>query len=199
MNSVIGKTDTSWNISRPNSNLGNLITDCLIDYGNHYLADSLRFAMPEIALMNAGGIRTSLPKGDITLNNIFEILPFENELVLVKVRGSLLDSLVQYTAQRGGEPFAGVFYNLRKLNEKTNEANNIKINNIPLKNEAFYWLITNDYLANGGDGFSMFKYASQKIFTKITIRDAAIKVISVESKFGGKLTKRTERRIYVEN
>lgn len=199
MNGIIGKTDTSWNIARPNSNLGNLITDCLIDYGNHYLHDSLKYALPEIALMNTGGIRTSLPSGNITLYNLFEVLPFENEMVLVKCRGSLLDSIVQYTALRGGEPFSKLTYSLHKLSEKNFSATHILCNNKPIKSDQYYWIVTNDYLANGGDGFFQFLNADKKIFTRIKIRDAVKKVLETESFYMGKIQPRNERRITLEN
>lgn len=187
---VIAKSDTAWNMGRPCSNLGNLITDCLIDYCNHYLHDSLRYAHPEIALMNNGGVRNSLPKGNITLTHLFEILPFENEIVLVKCKGAVLEKIIQHTAERGGDAFAGITYTLSNY-----YATDIRIRNNFINPDQDYWLATNDYLAEGGDGFVQFREASQKITTQIKIRDAVKKVLETETHFAGKIQPRTERRI----
>ena len=80
-NQVIGHSAIFMDIQRPQSLLSNYTSDLLCDKVSEYSKEKCDFA-----IMNIGGIRTSLNKGEITIGDIFNIFPFENSLCLIKLK-----------------------------------------------------------------------------------------------------------------
>lgn len=145
MNTKVCFSDTSWLAVRPESNLGSWAADAVLWQAKQY--DSVG---PHIALMNKGGLRSALPKGNITVGNFFELMPFENKLCKVKIHSDSLQKMLIYLKNKGGEPFAGfVFYLEPLLAKYIDTKNNITLGKLP-------WIVTSDYLANGGDYMSFF-------------------------------------------
>ena len=118
--------------------------------------------------MNNGGLRTTIDKGNITMGKIFELMPFENELVVLELDKSDYISLLSYIVKRGGEPFSG-------MTIKIDKENKIISNSWPVnfENGEKISVITSDYLANGGDNMSFFQNKEQKK-VGIKLRDAII-------------------------
>ncbi|MBT5699560.1 MAG: 5'-nucleotidase C-terminal domain-containing protein, partial [Flavobacteriales bacterium] len=99
MNEVLCVSEIEMTKGRPESLLGNFVTDlCLDQYS--YLAD--------ICIMNNGGLRSTLPQGEITRGKIYELMPFENELVILELNTLELFDLIEYIFVREGEPFSGL-------------------------------------------------------------------------------------------
>lgn len=151
----------------PEGNLGNYCADASLRQALEKCAD-LKLDAPDFCFLNHGGLRASLPKGIITIGNIFELMPFENELVYLKVRGSTVDSILNWIAIKGGAPISGIKFQLNKK-----KAEQIMIRNQPYQKEKGYNIITSDYLANGGDGLSFLKL-ELPIPLGIKVRDAFI-------------------------
>ena len=157
MNEVLTYTKNNLTKGKPQSTIGNFVTDLCLDY-----ADA------DICIMNNGGLRTNIDKGPISRGKIYELMPFENELVILELNKNDYMGLLQYIVQRGGEPFSGI---------KIIIDNNGQIisNSWPVNFELGekVKVLTSDYLANGGDKMSFFKNKKQyKIGIKL--RDAII-------------------------
>ena len=146
------------------STLGNFVCDAL----NYSAKKEFNLPDTEIVLMNRGGLRVNLPKGEIKVLNIFELMPFENELVLVKISGEKLFDCINYLAEKK-HPYLGL--QLKIENGKIKEA---KIKNDEIDKSKTYTIITSDYLASGGDNFVFLKEPIELKKSNLKIRDAII-------------------------
>ncbi|MFA6871762.1 MAG: 5'-nucleotidase [Bacteroidaceae bacterium] len=145
---VIGYSDGCYTAFRPESPLSNFAADVVFEAGSKALGKKVDFAVT-----NMGGLRNDLLDGPITYGTISNIFPFENALVLLKMKGSVVLELFQQIAQVRGEAISGAQLELSsdyKLVKAT--INKRKI--IPSKT---YTVATIDYLAAGNDGMSAFK------------------------------------------
>ncbi len=152
MNTVLGFSNTTMYKKQPESPLGNLMADCLKLYAATWFETNV-----DAAIVNYGGIRSYLPKGDIKLETIYEIIPFDNLIVLQKINGNTLHQLLDLVAYKGGWPISGV---AMKIKDK--KAVDIVIRDAPLNDTTVYTIAVSDYLANGGDGCSMLKNIAQQ-------------------------------------
>ena len=190
---IVGRTDTGYFPERPSSNLGNLCADLVFRFSDSILAAQLGFKL-DMAVLNTGGLRTALPNGEITIGNMYEIMPFENSVVVVKLNGSAMDSLFRHIIRRGGEPISGV-----KLEIEENQQFTAWLGQRRFDSRRDYWVATSDYIAFGGDGFNMLKNPMQIVYHKKTLRGVLIEGVQSETQQYGVVQKRTERRIVYAN
>ena len=161
--------------SRPESKLTNFLGDLLLEEGTRYLNQQGNNLHPDISFFNYGGIRTFFPKGEITVGKIFELMPFENEMVFLLISGQQVQEFLNRLASNGGESVGGIRFAI-----SGNKAIDISIGGIPLNQERYYWLVTNDYVASGGDGMEVLTYPKEKINSGLKIRDAIISYLERE-------------------
>jgi 2',3'-cyclic-nucleotide 2'-phosphodiesterase (5'-nucleotidase family) len=190
---VVGKTDTSFNAERPCGSLGNLCSDFLLNWGDSLL-NAVKSCKVDMAVLNNGGLRNSLPKGEINLGHMLELMPFENEAIVLKLRGTAVDSLFRHIIGRGGEPVSGL-----KLEIQENGNYLAFIQGKPFDINREYYIATSDYLCQGGDGFSMLKNASDVWPGKLKMRDVFVRRIFAETAAFGVVPRRNERRIVYAN
>jgi 2',3'-cyclic-nucleotide 2'-phosphodiesterase (5'-nucleotidase family) len=188
---VIAFADTSLVADRPESPLSNFISDMLLEFGQQYANEKLTNVHVNFSLANNGGLRTSIPAGEIIVRNIYELLPFENELVLLSLSGEQVAILADHIVSRGGEGVGGITFGM-----KGQKAVNIVIQGKALDPNATYWMITNDYVANGGDGMKILKEASGRIETGEKIRDVVIDGLKQMKTNGQHVSAKTDGRIY---
>ena len=167
MDDVIGKSNFSMVKNKPESPLTNFLADLILE--ESALIMRSKNIRPDVSFLNYGGIRTGLPKGDVTVRNIYEIMPFENELVLLKLKGFVLREFLNFIATQGGDSLGGVRFKI-----ENNRAVDISVGGELLKDEQFYWLVTSDYIADGGDKFAMLQNIADRIDTTQKIRDVMI-------------------------
>jgi len=141
-------------------------------------------------LLNNGGLRASLPHGEITRGKIFELMPFENEMIVLELDGETTLELVNFIAEKGGMPVAGL-----TLVIENNKPQNITINGKPFDKNKTYKVVTSDYLANGGDKLSMLNKRLNDKLTGIKIRDAIIEYFIEQNKKGVTITSSLDGRI----
>lgn len=164
MNIVLGQSDDVLTKTPPESDLGNFMCDLILKKSKDYYGDDIDFTF-----LNHGGIRLpSLPKGDITIGKMIELMPFENRIVVMELDGVTLDSLFNHMSAKGGWHVSGASYNI-----KSGKAYDISIQNQPLQSRGVYIVAVSDYLAQGGDNCTMLK-GKPYIDTKKTLRDALI-------------------------
>lgn len=132
------------------TNLGNLITDAMLEITG-----------ANVALMNGGGIRASIEKGVITKGDVITVLPFGNYIQTLEVPGSAIKEALEngvksYPAVSGAFPHvAGISYAIDVEKPAGERVHSIKINEQPLDMNKFYTLATNDFLAAGGDEYTI--------------------------------------------
>lgn len=178
---------------KPESKLTNLVSDILMDSGKAYCQERNLNFQPDASYVNYGGIRASLPHGEITVERIFELMPFENEIVLIKISGASFMLMAEKIAGRGGEGVAGM-----KLGIRNGKVSSLIVADKKIDPKAFYWLVTNDYVANGGDQMSMFVNPSERINTRLKIRDVLILALSDRYKRDGIIDVKEDGRIFNE-
>lgn len=176
MNEVIAIADTNFIVERPCGNLNNWVADAI--FTNE--TKTVRMAIPIMCLLNTGGIRSTLNKGEITLGDIFKIAPFDNEIVWVRMPIASLSKIQEYLVKSRGEPISGakLVKGMLEVNGVTNETTEFVI-------------ITSDYLFNGGDNMTFFNDHLEVIFKGKLMRDALIE----EAKVQGTLYSISENRI----
>ncbi len=164
MKQVLVISDTILTKKMPESDLGNLLAEILLDKSQQYTHHKV-----DVAMINFGGIRISqLPAGNITTENAFELMPFDNKIVLLELDGATTQKLFDRMAGAGGVPVAGARYIIDNA-----KATQITIQGKALDPASKYTISISDYLANGGDNLDMLKSIPQ-ISTGKLIRDAFI-------------------------
>lgn len=143
------------------------------------IADSQKDYMEaDIAFQNGGGIRAAMGKGDIMLNTIYSILPFDNKVVLVEASGSTIwealeNGLVQYP-ETGGRflEVSGLSYTFDGAKPVGNRMVSVTMaDGTPLDMSRRYKVAINDFMAGGGDGYTMFNILNKTtpVATDITL------------------------------
>ena len=151
MNTVLGESTCAMSKARPEGALGNFVADIVQNFATEYFKQfaSLEFV---ITILNHCGLRAPINEGPILLRNIYELMPFDNEIVFVKVKQEKFAEVMAYLEQSGGEPIAG----FRK-------------GDAPF--DADFWIATSDYLASGGDKMTFFQEPLEYKQTGRLLRD----------------------------
>jgi len=163
----------------PESSIGNLITDLL----RSYVHDSLG-QHADICVLNHGGLRVEWPKGPIRRSSVFELMPFENELVMLAMTPAQIDTLMATVALKGGAALSGLALELEAKNVKSWNAHHPK---------ELYWVLSSDYLMQGGDGFRFPHRESRRLHLKV--RDAIEQALIAQQKEGKTLKPALDGRI----
>ena len=139
---VIGFAPKDFERGKPNGALNNWSTDVILNSQISKLDKST----PVFCILNFGGLRNPISKGDVTLADVFKLMPFDNEIVIAELPISSISKIEAYQKIRGGEPIAGA----KLLNGKFEFDN-------PIKGATTMLVITSDYLFNGGDHMDFFQ------------------------------------------
>lgn len=154
---VIGKTEADLVGEREivrtgESNLGQLATDAIKD-----------LTKADAVVINGGGIRASIPAGDITMGDMVTVFPFGNTVMVKDVKGSDIVAALEYGTgeypnEKGAFPHvAGITFTLDESKPAGERVSNVKIGEEAVVMDKMYALATNDFMAAGGDGYEMFK------------------------------------------
>lgn len=187
MYEVIGKLDETLEKKQPDNTLGFFMTDAL-------LAESRKAfnTKVDLALVNYGGIRTNaMQAGNITLGTIYELMPFDNLLVLITVDGKQLQQLLTHIAGRGGWPISGGSYTI-----KNKEAIEVTIAGEKIIAENKYTIALSDYVANGGDDCSFLTTIPQ-VNNGYLLRDAIIGYVKSVTASGKTIGKPLANRVTI--
>lgn len=172
MNETIGFNPKTILSQKPESPLSNFVADLVFEAGKKYLKSQNITEGDVMCLINVRGLRAPLSKGEITTRNIFEIMPFENQMVAVKMDAANLNDLFGHIAKSDGDGIAGASFTL--TNQK---AYDIRVNGKPLEDGKIYWVITSNYLADGGDSYNMFKKSDVHLVSNEKVRELIIEHI----------------------
>ncbi len=191
----IGETVEELTSRGPESKLSNLAADIMLAYGTGYLQESTGNpdAKVDISLTNFGGIRASMPGGEVTSFDIISIFPFDNKLMIIDLEGKYVRELMENFAKRGRvEAMGGVRLKIEKPNllECT-------VGGEPIDDNKVYKLVTIDFLLGGGDSVYALKYGTNTQDTGVYMRNVVIDYIKGLSAQGKKVEANIDGRAVV--
>lgn len=184
INAEIGIAAVDITAKRPEGLLNNLLVDAMAEVTTQH---GITF---DFAHANYKSLRISIPKGKIKAFKIFEMMPFENNLVTVKLDGPTAKSLFDYMAEAGGDPIAGASYRIEK-----GKAVDIRIKGSAFDITQTYIVLTNDYLANGGDKALVYKRGIERQDHAVRVRDAIFNYIKQQTAEGKSINPTIEGRV----
>lgn len=185
MQQVIAYSAVDMPKAKPESLLGNFFCDALLYQSEKYFVQRA-----DVCINNYGGLRLpAISKGNITVGKIYELMPFDNTLVLMKIKGDVLQQLFNHIAKEGGWPLAGASFVIQN-----NEAANIVVQNKNLDTTATYTLLLSDYMADGGDKLSMLKGIGYEN-SGVWIRDVLIDYLRQQQAAGKNIEPQLQQRI----
>lgn len=153
-----------------NTAIGNLFADATLEQANPVFNKRTGENI-DLVLLNHGGIRAIISKGNISARTAYQIMPFENSLVVATLRGEQIKELVTYLQlAKRAHPIAG-------LNIVLNEdysLNKATINGKPIDYSKSYNVLTNDYLFNGGDRMDFFQKRDSLYVLDYKVRNALL-------------------------
>jgi 2',3'-cyclic-nucleotide 2'-phosphodiesterase (5'-nucleotidase family) len=187
MNMVIGHSEVlmSKNDKVPENLLRNFFSDALLHEALKY-DPAVDFAMPS----TNGGLRVDIPKGEVKMANIFEVMPFENEMVIFTLAPSDVKNLLNFIAKTGGQPVAAL--RMKIVNDQPTE---VMINGKPYDPTKNYKILTSDYVAEGGDNVQSFKNPIEKKIVGVRMRDALVTYIKENDAAGKTINPKLDGRI----
>lgn len=149
--------------------LGYWVADVMRQAASGAVGASVRFA-----ITNAGGLRNNLPAGQLKVANIFEVMPFENELVVVTLSGAeVIQVIKEGLLRRGGEPCSGAIATVGGTPEKPT----LRVtweDGSPIDPKAEVLVATSDYLYGGGDSIPTLRKGRKLVTTGLTLRQSLL-------------------------
>lgn len=194
LSEVIGNaTDVFLNDDsrRMETALGDLVTD-----SQEWFLEKMGMDI-DFAFQNGGGIRATLPAGEIQKQTIYEVLPFDNSIAKISLTGTDVIALFDKAAGNIG---AGSMPQVSKsvavtFNAAAKTVESLKINGEDVDPNRVYNIAVNSYVASGGDGYSVFNNGTDYYDSSLMQRDAFIDYVI---ELGGEITPVTDGRIVIK-
>lgn len=152
------------------SPIGNLLADITLQKSKtvFYARENKSI---DFCILNHGGIRSIIPKGNVSAKVAYEVMPFENSAVVILLKGKQVVDIANYIINsKKPQPISGITFTISKNNEPTA----ILIQGKPLDFNQSYYVVTSDYLANGGDNMDFFKNGISKYDVDYKLRNILI-------------------------
>ena len=172
MDSILAYSPTNYDKKNGllNTAIGNMMADVALKLSNPvYKARKNRDI--DFVLLNHGGIRASISKGDITTRTAYNVMPFENSIVVCELDGETVGELINYLKlSKKAHPISGI-------NIVLNNSYNLieaKINYKEISKNKIYSVATTDYLLNGGDKMDFFKKSKENTILDYKLRNILI-------------------------
>lgn len=157
MGKAIGEATVDLNAENARtaeSNLGNFVADVIRSQSG-----------AEAAIINGGGLRTSIAKGPVTVGNVYSVLPFNNYIIAIRLTGQQIKDALEYgvsgiEAKEGRFPqVSGISFTYSPARPAGKRIGAITVGGTPIELSRQYTVATNDFLAAGGDGYQVFREA----------------------------------------
>ena len=179
----ITKSDGKWN-----SSAGNLMADILLEQANPIFQKRTGKSV-DFVLLNHGGIRSIISEGPVTARTAYEVMPFENQIAVTKLKGPAVRALVSFLIRSGRpHPIAGIEIVLDA--QKTLQS--VTIQGKPFDETQEYYIATSDYLVKGGDEMGFFGQSDTIYTLDYKVRNAMIdffkKVDTLKPEVDGRFT-----------
>ncbi|MEH0156958.1 5'-nucleotidase C-terminal domain-containing protein [Limibacter armeniacum] len=161
MNQVITFAKTDLFKGKPEGKLGNLICDLSIE-----IAEKHGAAPIDLCIMNNGGFRAPIYQGDVTKRTVFELMPFDNSLMVATLSGDGMKEFLAYLCEKP-EAVSGL-----KMTIDNGSPVSVMINGQPFDPDKSYRVLTTDYLYNGGSRMYFFQKSTKTDDLGLLLRDA---------------------------
>ncbi|HEY3426774.1 MAG TPA: 5'-nucleotidase C-terminal domain-containing protein, partial [Negativicutes bacterium] len=151
----------------------NELTETLL---GQWVTDAMRQAVgADIAFQNSGGLRIGIPAGIVSMGNLYEVMPFDNTLVTVDMTGKQVMSILEYGLMNnkiGMVQYSGIKISYQAAGPQQGRISAVTMSDgTALRLEKNYKVVTNDFMAAGGDGFIVFQQGQNLHDTAIPVRD----------------------------
>ena len=167
MNEQLGYAPEALWVKGPECPMLNWASDALWEAAKQHYEGKV-----DIAVVNIGGMRCSWPAGPITRGNVFELMPFDNRLVVLTLKGADMLDLFQAFAEYGGQGVAGM--RMTAVNGKLTDAT---IGGKRVNPKANYTVATSDYLSGGADHMEALARYTNYWNSDLLIRDLYIQAV----------------------
>lgn len=178
----LGYAPEALTSGRPESTLLNWACDALKAKADEAQEELGLTHSVDFAVVNAGGLRCEWAAGDITFRHVFELMPFDNELVILTLPGTEVMLLAENRRAQYGQ---GVSRELRVT------PTDVTLNGLPINPEQDYFVATSDYLSGGADGLHALTHFTERVLTGKKIRDLYIDYVRevriVEASIDGRM------------
>jgi 2',3'-cyclic-nucleotide 2'-phosphodiesterase (5'-nucleotidase family) len=190
MSRIVGRASGDFiKSSDPETALGNFYADAIMAEALK-IDPTVQFSFPT----TKGGIRNSLQKGDITVSHVFELMPFDNEMVILKLSGQSVQKVLDFLATSNGQPVSGI-----RMKIENKKAVDVTIGGKPFDISQDYVMVTSDYIANNGDDQSSLANPLERRNAGKLIRNALLDSIAEQTKNNHQLVPKIDGRIIVTN
>ena len=161
----ITKTDGEFNTTA-----GNLMADAVLELAGPIFKSRTKNNL-DFVLLNHGGIRSIISKGNVSARTAYEVMPFENSVVVVGLKGKTIREMVTYLINsKKPHPIAGI----QIIIDKNDSLKAVNIQGKPFDENKIYYVATSNYLVNGGDNMIFFKEKLSFTETDYLIRNIMI-------------------------
>lgn len=180
----LDRTEAKWQ-----NKMTNFYADAILEQGN-FIFEKRYGKKIDFCMLNYGGIRATIPKGSVTTRTAFDIMPFENSAIVLGLKGSAVYEMAQYIlTNKVAHPLSGI-----EIIVKNDTIKDIKINQKSIDKNTIYYVVTNDYLAKGGDNMTFFLKAQTSYPLDYKLRNMFINYFTAKDT----LTPSTQPRIIFE-
>jgi 2',3'-cyclic-nucleotide 2'-phosphodiesterase (5'-nucleotidase family) len=173
----------------PQSLLSNFTADAILQFAEQQWSDI------DFSIMNMGGLRASLNQGTITVGSLYEVYPFENNLVLLELPGKAVKEFFDFVAFQGGQGLSASV----NLLVKNRKVESLQIKGKPLKNSKTYRIATIDFLAEGNDGMVALRKATHMEDSNKQLKDWMIEYVRSLTLNNKEVNARLDNRITIIN
>lgn len=189
LNEVLAVSAKEMAVSKPESPLSNLTADIILDR-----AEMLTGLDIDCSLYNMGGIRITIPEGNVTMGDIISCYPFRNTLVVAEMTGDrLLDFFTDFAAMKQPEAISGVTMEV----SSDGALLSVLVGGEEIDPVRTYRMASISFLVSGGDGFFLEKYADNVIDSGVQVKDAVVSYCKDMTKEGRKLDAEVEGRYII--
>ncbi len=172
--------------SGPQNLIGNLICEAMLEYTE-----------ADFSFLNLGGVRDDLAKGPITRRDVFEVMPFDNEIVMFEVYGKFLKDIIEMrvSGSRHGLRVAGVKVLVNRERKDYNRISRLTIGGEPWQADKIYKITTTDFLLQGNAGLVMLTKIPEEKITRYgtDLREVIVKYIKTHSPVKARIDDRWRR------
>jgi 2',3'-cyclic-nucleotide 2'-phosphodiesterase (5'-nucleotidase family) len=172
LNTVLGNApetiDKSGEWQTP---MGNFLADITFEKSDKVFQLREKKAV-DICLLNHGGIRSIIPKGTITARTAYEVMPFENSVIVIGLKGEQILEIVNYIiSEKKPHPLKGLTFT---VSSPANSPKDFLVQGKPIEMDKIYYVVTSDYLSNGGDNMLFFRKGVEKYDLDYKLRNIII-------------------------
>lgn len=188
MNEIIGYAAKELTEGPVESALGNFVADLTEEKAEQYSGMEV-----DMGAITMGGLRVPVPEGAVRLRDIYELMPFENYVLLLELTAAQTLQLFEYAARTKDIAISG-----SRLVTENGKPVSVEIGGRPFDPEKTYTLAISDYLANGGDNMEFLKDAKRLAVPDIKLRDVIIEKFKDLQAQGKKADANIEGRVVVK-